>query len=60
MNDFFSDGRGKALFEEPDLYGSFFFGARSKTAEHNIYERSKTGLAEKNEKNQKLKKTDGN
>ncbi len=56
MNDLFCGGRGRALFEEADLYSDLFSEARTKTAEHNIYERSKNNLAEKNGENQRKQK----
>ncbi len=56
MYDVFSFERGKILFDTEELYGKIFFEARSKTAEHKIYERSSNTLAHKNENSQKLKK----
>ena len=60
MCDIFSCGRGRILREDTDLYSRAFSQARSKTAEHNIYERSKNSLADENEKTQNLKKTEEN
>lgn len=53
MSDVFSFGRGRLFFEEFDLYAKIFSQARSKTAEHNIYVRSKNYLDSENEKTQK-------
>lgn len=60
MYDIFSHGRGRVLFEDTDLYGRAFPEARSKTTEHNIYERSKIYLDDETEKTQKLKKIEEN
>ena len=48
------------MFEDADLYGRAFPEARSKTTEHNIYERSKIYLDDVTEKTQKLKKIEEN
>ena len=60
MDDFLHCGRLKLLFEDTDLYGRVFSESRSKTAEHNIYERSKLYLDSENEKFQKEAKTGEN
>ena len=60
MCDGFSSGRGKILFEAQSFYEKAFTEARSKTAEHNMYERSGKSLDRKNEKNQKSTETEEN
>ncbi len=60
MSDIFSFSRGKILLEDTDLYGKFFSQARSKTAEHNIYVRSKNYFDSENEKTQKWAETGEN
>ena len=60
MSDVFSFGRGRLFFDETDLYGRIFSQSRSKTAEHNIYLRSKNYLDFKNEKTQKKAETEEN
>ena len=47
MDDIFSFSRGRALSEEQNFYDRAFPEARSKTAEHNIYERSGKSFDEK-------------
>lgn len=60
MNDFFTFTRGRILFDAEDIYGIFFSEARSKTAEHNIYERSKLNPGSENKNSQKSTKTSEN
>ena len=60
MNDLFSYSRGKILLKVPDFYSRIFTGARSKTAEHNVYERSGSASVKENKKAQNLKKTNDN
>ncbi len=60
MSDIFSFNRGRVLLEDTDFYGKVFSEARSKTAEHNIYERSKNCLDSENEKTQKKTESEEN
>ena len=60
MCDAFSFERGRILFEKADIYPDFFNEARSKTAEHTIDERAGKSFYQKNEKTQKLKKSEEN
>lgn len=60
MCDGFSSSRGKILFDSEDICCKIFSSQRSKTAEHNIYERSKSYYGRENEKSQKLKKIEEN
>ncbi len=60
MNDIFTFSRGKILISTDDVYGRVFSEARSKTTEHNIYERVGKNLVSKNEKSQKSTETGKN
>ena len=60
MNDIFTFSRGRILLDAVDVYSRLFSEARSKTAEHNIYERSASSLACESEKTQKSTKKDEN
>ncbi len=60
MNDIFTFTRGKILLDTEDIYGRVFSEARSKTSEHNIYERAGKSLGSENGKTQKSTKTNEN
>lgn len=60
MCDGFMHPRGKILFDGEDVCGKIFSSQRSKTAEHNVYERSKSYSSEEKENPQKSKKTEEN
>ncbi len=53
MCDIFSFSRGKILSEGQNFYDRAFPETRSKTAEHNIYERAGKSLVRKNVKPRK-------
>lgn len=60
MYDIFSFSRGRLFLEDTDLYAKFFSEARSKTAEHSIYDRSVKALGDENKNPRKLTKTEEN
>lgn len=57
MNDIFSFSRGKILLRDEDIYEKAFSESRSKTSEHNIYERSGLTPAAENKNSQNFTKT---
>lgn len=60
MSDVFSFNRGRILLKDTDFYDKIFSEARSKTAEHNIYERTKKCFDSENEKAQKKTESEEN
>ncbi len=60
MKDIFTFSRGKVLLITEDIYGRFFSDSRSKTSEHNIYERSRSSLGVENKTPQKTTETGEN
>ena len=60
MNDIFTFSRGRILLDTENIYEKAFSEARSKTAEHNIYERSDINRVSESKKSRKKTETSDN